>query len=1178
MKSVKQFVFGLRILLTIIIITAITACGGGGGDVGTKNPTSPPIVINPPAPVLVKPDYQGITTVSNILPQDAANLSFDVTSALDFLNLLAFGDTVEYFLIHPSEDDSKNSDEIVCQSGSVTTTEIKVNKEFRVDYNNCVQEGILLNGSLTVHLIKLIDAVLSDTDIVADLTMEDLTLNEQMTISGYVKVRERTGNFETTATYQIMFQNELNEQIYFDDFTASINHHGENRGIDYQGDVYFSQLGKFTLSTVDLFNSQDNGQRMEISGNNSIVVDIYLQDQIVITYSEGTIPQSISLIDPPASIFDDTNEIPSALISANSYTTDRNVEITLSSRDSSDPDYDILAFYWDIISAPQGATWSITQSVDTLFSGDLPGNYTIRLVVDDNQSAAIETTKVITVEKGLPSGNINELTASIVIDGAFSAQIDMDNDQFDKPFEYRLAYGPSGMQVNQEGLITWNAHIPDFGVTTDVNFAVEVLNSDKNNRLSGSTKIASGTNHNITKLRTKDIFDQISWSTQIQTYRDTNNREHFTAFVSATSSTNIPYEYLLDENDNIEASWAVLNLPNNFKYAAKYDVNKDGIADHFLTHFNDAIDIIDRNELWLMNGATKELTLFAAHQYNVWGTFTFKDMNNQAGVELLAYNENAVVDVVVYSIDNSELLYQSNQSHRELVGYCDFNGDGIDEVISESFIIDLVKNERLVVLEHGQQFDTFNLNDESKCSLLVDDYGELSLYKYQNNEFVSFPFSLTNFESTNYHVGNFDGDDEDELLYFYENEKGDNNWVLVNFDNDLNHQEQLLTIPEGMEFMYQSIISVMDLDGDNIDEILYYNHISLSNTWNLSAINLSGTTLSTSFTGENNYKSSQYSSGGRVVNFQNDNVTINYNNSYDAARLVTFSPFTSPAEIEIPIGDVIGSEKSPEGLFYYTHHKTFGANNKNEIMKYDENGTIIWQTEVANDYRNYVIADIDIGFGLLIISVSGSYPHQVIINTENGKVLSESSWSSFGYAFISPSISDKTKVITGYSKEALSYSNGELNRLFAGLDESFGIDLSRVDAYTSFIQYDEDPQLEILIYYTGPSKTQSHQQNYLIIDSLTWTKEVLKRGDQGFIPYRTLIPQREILSCIALDSSCRNSLKRQDYKIEMIDKLTGKIIWHSPNFPYGISDIRLDIGNDNHIRMAISGFGIYIFE
>lgn len=1165
MQSFKQLVLSLRLLLTITVTTAITACGGGGGGDANQSP----VADTPSVPVLIKPDYQGKTTTTDILPQNAANLSFELTTALDFLNLLGFGDTVEYFLIHPNGDSDQSSDESVCQSGLVTTTEIRANQEIRVDYKNCVQEGILFNGSLTVYLVGFRDAELDDIDIVADLTVEDPISNELLVLSGYIKVREGLGNFETTATYQIMLQNELGEQMYFDDFTASISYDGNDRGIDYQGDVYFSELGKLTVSTQDLFDNQDNGQRMEISSNNSIVIDIYLQEQIIITFSENTIPQSISLIEPPIATFDDINEQPNALISADSFTTDRDVEITLSSRDSSDPDYDVLSFSWDIISAPQGAAWSITQTVDTVFSADLPGSYTLKLVVDDNQSAAVETTQVVTVEKGLPSGNINILTPDMVIDGVFSAQIQIDNDQYDRPFSYRLAYGPSGMQVDQQGAITWHAHIPDFGVTTDVNFAIEVLNSDKNSRLSSLVSVVSSPDHKITKLLTYDAFDRIDFDTQKQRYRDKNNRERFTAFV-----TQVPMEAWLDENDQIQTEWAILRPPNNYKYAAKYDVDNDGIIDTFLTYFNDKPNIVDRYELWLMNGVTNELTLFAAHQDDVWGSFVFKDMNNQAGVELLSSNQGTVI----YSLDTAELLYQPTQTHGELIGYCDINGDNVDELIGKRSIVDIVNDKQLSSLESPERIEIFNLGNANQCSLLIRDYGQISLYKYQDDEFISSPITLAN-SGIDYITGNFDGDNADELIYLYQNRDG-NHSVLVNFEDGSTPLEQPLVIPDGMEFVSYNIRTTMDLDGDNIDEILYYNHIPPSKTWHLSAINLSDLTLTTSYTSNNNFKRGEYSSSGGGSNFEDDSFTMYYNHLFDSARIVTFSANTSPTEVEAPIGRFKRSEKTSEGVFYYAHN-VFGANNRYEIIKYNEAGVIIWRTEIANDYRN-ASQDIDIGSGILIMSVAGSNPYQLIMNTDNGNILRESSFSedaSFtgGFSFLSPSISDRTMVINGRIKETLGYSDGILNSLFSGLDSSFGIDFNDIDNYASFIQYDDDPQLEILIYYQSSGEDTTFQQSYLILDSLTWEKEELKRGEQGFVPYQTFIPQREITSCFKLDNTCRNSLNSKNGKIEMIDKLTGSTIWQSPYFP-GMSSVKFDIEDDNHIRFAIYRYGIYIFE
>ena len=115
------------------------------------------------------------------------------------------------------------------------------------------------------------------------------------------------------------------------------------------------------------------------------------------------------------------------------------------------------------------------------------------------------------------------------------------------------------------------------------------------------------------------------------------------------------------------------------------------------------------------------------------------------------------------------------------------------------------------------------------------------------------------------------------------------------------------------------------------------------------------------------------------------------------------------------------------------------------------------------------------------MSVAGSNPYQLIMNTDNGNILRESSFSedaSFtgGFSFLSPSISDRTMVINGRIKETLGYSDGILNSLFSGVDSSFGIDVNDIDNYASFIQYDDEHQLEILIDYQSTGEDTTLQQ------------------------------------------------------------------------------------------------------
>ncbi len=78
--------------------------------------------------------------------------------------------------------------------------------------------------------------------------------------------------------------------------------------------------------------------------------------------------------------------------------------VTLDGSDSSDPDSDSLSFSWSLIETPPRslAVLSDEDTVSPSFIVDLPGDYTVQLVVDDGTEDSAPDVVVISTENSAP--------------------------------------------------------------------------------------------------------------------------------------------------------------------------------------------------------------------------------------------------------------------------------------------------------------------------------------------------------------------------------------------------------------------------------------------------------------------------------------------------------------------------------------------------------------------------------------------------------------------------------------------------------------------------------------------------------------------------------------------------------------------------------------------------------
>ena len=215
------------------------------------------------------------------------------------------------------------------------------------------------------------------------------------------------------------------------------------------------------LSFAWSFTTRPAGSTAAITPTNvarpSFVADrdgTYVAQLIVSDASLASVPATVTITASTA------NQAPTAVAAATPSTVTVGATVALSSTGSSDPEGSPLTYAWSMAARPGGSLATVTNpnSANASFVPDLPGSYSVQLLVSDGSltgSALASATATAAPSNQAPSFSSSPVTAATISAPYVYAASATDPDAGDT-LSFSLTAAPSGMSIDAAtGVIRW---------------------------------------------------------------------------------------------------------------------------------------------------------------------------------------------------------------------------------------------------------------------------------------------------------------------------------------------------------------------------------------------------------------------------------------------------------------------------------------------------------------------------------------------------------------------------------------------------------------------------------------------------------------------------------------------------------------------------------------------------
>ena len=837
----KNYRFNHAFIFLCVVLVA--ACGGGGSSSspsagGGGQPPPPP----PSRPTALVPQYTGATSDYIINNANIGETVVSTLSVLDFLNQIVFDtDFASSLFIVQNRNIPYTSENLACESGSNRTTENAATTEVIIEYTNCVIEGDRLNGTTQGFVDNSSGADRATINI--NLSIETLADSSVTSMLGNIVVTAQ-GNL----IYNLLLTDD-EETIWFDNIVAFVDE--VNFSLYFQGDIYIASGGKLTIATNTIAFDVDKNATVfgiEITGNQVLSVNIVQGQNLTISTASLESPLLLDLTDFTGLPEQNVSPIARAESQGTAF---YDAFIAIDAALSSDPNLQVITLDWQVLSQVDGAEVTIEASGSLAnISANRPGEYTIRLTVTDPLGESDQTDIILNFSKRPPQASLSFNAASFDYGSQAIATTVISSPEFDGPFTLALEYAPEGMQIDEDGTLSWLVNLPNLGQPIVVNAGVRITSPEFSTLIEGQM-VASPVQS------VKRIPINTALSRNYKFALDTQEP----VLLTNGSAFNLSFEgeELILHPHPLPASVA------QFAYVILHiaDIDQDGDPDYFVTE-QDQVTFAHR--LWSID-ADGNRNLYSEFSFDVDEPFDLDvliaDVSDIPGKELILINREFGDFFQVLS-NEGELLGEQGPL---LTPWCDINSDGkvdwfadfgyrlFDDIGITPFALDpflIVAKPAYRGLSDDCTLLAYRINDPS----LPDEIIALNPFADSAADAES-PIANISDLATRFNIsGNFnilltelniDNDDADELIVrFILNDESEQILLIDDVDTQMQSERRLTLDPTQSTFNGLGFFAtqILDINDDGVDEIITFRNDQFRSTGQIQVSFVNGSNVS----------------------------------------------------------------------------------------------------------------------------------------------------------------------------------------------------------------------------------------------------------------------------------------------------------------------------------------------
>ncbi|MFT4939758.1 MAG: hypothetical protein ACI88A_002803 [Paraglaciecola sp.] len=479
-------------LSIVLFVLLIASCGGGGSN---DSPTTPLIV--PPVVIPVEPSstnntlfskYNGLKAKANIANSDGHDIAYQISIVADLAHLLSYNNDIRFVRFDSAINDYSTVPINECESGQFIIGELIDNK-LDVEYIQCVTGPYTLNGKGKFDGLSINN---NGELISATLRFDELQIQNTRSsflFEGIVKADYGAVTVDSATTTALITDTTSNEQFYLDDLKIGFGLSTATTDYGILGKVFLSPYGYVTVTTITEpvdSNNQQTKLTLSIEGQNQLVIAQRDNGNLGLGLFANTTTISNALTEVPYSyIFaqlykNENNTVPSAAANFSSGKVDKHIALLFDASSSSDSDFDLLNYQWEVITKPEGALVNIVDNgfVNASAKFSIAGEYQFSLSVDDGELTSSSVILDLYVRQNKPVISLANPVEEHTFASPFVNSISIANPIDDGPFTISLKYAPSSMKIDASGEISWDGKIPHLGESIQINFAVSVSNHD----------------------------------------------------------------------------------------------------------------------------------------------------------------------------------------------------------------------------------------------------------------------------------------------------------------------------------------------------------------------------------------------------------------------------------------------------------------------------------------------------------------------------------------------------------------------------------------------------------------------------------------------------------------------------------------------------------------------------